>query len=327
MKEEQPLKPAPLYSLAHNLFEKQMVDWVQCRESYECLAHAEIQEVPVDRVHFKKQWNPGRLSSTSAKVDPTSIAERRCFLCDENRPDEQLSVSYGEYKMLINPFPIFPEHLTIVNKRHRPQSIKENFSAMLQLSVALGDDFVVLYNGPACGASAPDHLHFQAGNKNSLPLTGELADAKKKSTVHAHLDWSTTLYFPEDGVRRFIVIEGANANSIQDGFTLVYDTFARLLGNGAEPMMNVLAYYDTVGHMHRIVIFPRSKHRTSEYYAEGAKQLLLSPGSIDMGGLCILPRKEDFDKITPAMIRHIIADVCLSDDDFKNLYNEISLAL
>ena len=120
---------------------------------------------------MKVQFNPGRYISTSAKVDEKSINDRKCFLCPANLPEEQKGILYEEeYLILGNPFPIFPEHFTIPNINHVPQQIKNNFPLMLKLTKDLSKHYVVLYNGPKCGASAPDHFHFQAGTKNFMPI-------------------------------------------------------------------------------------------------------------------------------------------------------------
>ena len=160
------------------LLDAQLTNWEQARNNYNALANVEVKEVEINGFPVKIQFNPGRIQSSAAKVDAKSIQERKCFLCAANSPAVQEGIDYsgvaGEYEILINPFPIFPKHLTIPDKKHVNQTIGDNnlkgrFEDMLDLSKIL-DEYVLFYNGPKCGASAPDHIHFQAGNKGFLPL-------------------------------------------------------------------------------------------------------------------------------------------------------------
>ena len=151
----------------HHLLDRQLAAWETARRSYDALAGVRVKELDVRGVPYKVQFNPARIVSSGAKVDARSIKERRCFLCAANRPAEQEGIPFlGHYELLVNPFPIFPRHLTVPETGHVPQLIAHRFADMLELAREL-TDFTIFYNGPRCGASAPDHAHFQAGSPRS----------------------------------------------------------------------------------------------------------------------------------------------------------------
>ncbi|MDR0540860.1 MAG: DUF4922 domain-containing protein, partial [Dysgonamonadaceae bacterium] len=228
------------------------------------------------------QFNPARIISSAAKVDTKSISERKCFLCADNRPPEQKSVPFkGQYSILINPYPIFPRHLTIPALEHTPQLIASRFGDMLDLAQQL-DDYIVFYNGPKCGASAPDHFHFQAGNKGFLPIESDR-------------NWENV-----------IRIESENKQEILDLFQQIYDSLP-LQPDDTEPMMNILTWYENGKWI--TCLFPRKKHRPACYYAEGDANLLISPASVDMGGVFITSLEKDFEKITAEDIARILDEV------------------
>jgi hypothetical protein len=244
--------------------------------------------------------------SSAARVDAASIAERRCFLCGANLPAGQRGLAWGEdYRILVNPYPIFPEHFTIPTLAHTDQSIAGRLSDMLDLARGL-DRHVVFYNGPRSGASAPDHAHFQAGNKGFLPAEAEL-DGAAKETLLRTAD-GATLSRLKDWGRAGFLIESAD----RAGAALLFETLVRHLPRGAdesEPGMNLLVWWE--GTAWRIVVIARAKHRPDRYYAPGAENLLISPGAVDLGGVFVTPRQEDFEKITAADAADILAEVTL----------------
>jgi len=236
----------------------------------------------VDGREYKVQFNPARIVSSAARIDAQSIRERKCFLCAENRPPEQNGIPFNErYTILVNPYPIFPRHLTIPALEHTPQRIASRFGDMLDLAQQL-DDSVVFYNGPECGASAPDHFHFQAGNKGFLPIE------KNRNRYNA------------------INIESDNKEELLDRFRQVYYSMEQKPEN-SEPMMNVLAWYENDRWI--VCIFPRKKHRPACYSAEGEANLLISPAAVDLGGVFITPLEKDFLKITAEDIIQILKEV------------------
>ncbi|MDR0658264.1 MAG: DUF4922 domain-containing protein [Mediterranea sp.] len=270
---------------------------------------------------YKVQFNPARITSSAAKVDPTSIRERKCFLCPANLPPEQKGVPFKDnYMILVNPFPIFPRHLTIPDIRHASQRILPRIGDMLDLAEAL-DDLIIFYNGPKCGASAPDHAHFQAGNKGFLPIEEEWKYKKAGKIV----DYGKAfLSFLDDAPRATLVIEAESKCDAVALFRIVYDSMELKPGDD-EPMMNVLAWYEESKWI--VCIFPRELHRPSCYRSEGDKNILISPASVDMGGVFITPMEKDFDKITARDIHEILSEVCIAPEKFHGLRQQIKKQL
>lgn len=165
-----------------SLLTEQKENWELARTNFAGLKTVRTKSFNFGDFEVKVQFNPARIVSSGAKVDAKTIAERKCFLCTENRPAEQTAVDAGDYLVLVNPFPIFPEHFTIPRKEHVDQQIKPYFADMLELAEAL-DDYLIFYNGPRCGASAPDHMHFQAGTKNFLPLVNDYKRLKDTQII------------------------------------------------------------------------------------------------------------------------------------------------
>ncbi len=246
------------------------------------------------------QHNPARIVSSAAKVDTKSIAERPCFLCAKNRPAEQKAIDYnGKYDISVNPFPIMPYHTTIIGKTHTAQSILPYINDMFAIAKDM-DDFVILYNGPQCGASAPDHLHFQGIEKGHLPLEAELV-AQKKTAKQQTLANGQTVFHLQNYLRSCVVMQGTDDTKLAESFRLLYNEW-KGVGTTTEPRMNIFCWHEN-GEW-TFCIFPRQCHRPVEYfYAENG--FMTSPGAIDMAGVLILPRKEDFERIDAPTIAHI----------------------
>jgi hypothetical protein len=310
-------------SKAHALLEQQKGVWDLLRTGYETLRTVRTRVFDFSGFNVKVQFNPGRMTSTVAKVDATSIKERKCFLCTENLPPAQRGIPCdGDYFVLCNPFPIFPEHFTISCLRHAPQLIRESFAAFLKLTRDLGARYMVLYNGPRCGASAPDHLHFQAGNRTLVPLDGEF-DAMK--AAHARPLFASDrlrAWSIEDGLRRFITFESPDAAAWLPAFGAFYEAIQAGGPAGEEPMMNLLGFH-TDGSW-RIHLFPRAKHRPAFYFKEGAEKLLISPAAVELGGICTTPREEDFEKVTREHLVEMYQEVCVSPERFAGIRAAVS---
>ena len=268
-----------------------------------------------DGFQIKVQFNPGRLISTVAKVDAASIKERKCFLCTENLPPAQRGILCdGEYLVLCNPFPIFPEHFTISSLRHTPQLIRDSFAALLNLTRDLGARYTVFYNGPQCGASAPDHLHFQAGNRSYLPIDAEFETLKKTRARRLFESDSLRACSMEKYLRHVITFESSDAGLLQRAFGALYEVCQEGGPAGEEPMLNILGFY-TNGEW-RIHVFPRAKHRPSFYFKEGDDKLLISPAAVELGGICTTPREQDFEKVTREHIVEMFHEVSVSAERF-----------
>ena len=289
------------------LITRQMRDWDVAGANYEALAHAEVRTLQVGESSIVLQHNPERRRSSAAAIDKESLSNRQCFLCSENQPARQKTILWGDhYKIQVNPYPIFKRHLTIADLRHLPQRLAGRVGDMLSLARAL-PDFVVFYNGPQCGASAPDHAHFQAGAKGEMPLCDELAHA----TTHLLAD-------SDEGFIGYLDSLGRNLFTIETSTQRAAERYAlRLLDllpvpEGAyEPMVNALCRWNNTNRLWHLVIFPRRKHRPA-CYGEGEGRFLLSPGAVDMGGLWAVPERKDFETLTPEIIQALYDELCMT---------------
>jgi len=301
------------------LFELQCNDWKLCRDNYDQLKNIQVKKFQFEGYSIKAQFNPGRIISTSAKVDPKSIQERKCFLCEANLPPEQKGILYkDEYIILINPFPIFPIHFTLTNIHHQPQRIEDTFPSLLSFSKDLSKYFTVIYNGPRCGASAPDHLHFQAGNKYFMPIDDE-ADLIANEYGSVVVDGENLIIQTvDDGLRKFVLFESNDEQLLIDSFRKFYKTYSRLMNENLEPLMNLISFYDDEFGW-RIIVFLRAKHRSHHYFEVDEKKILVSPAAIDLGGVCIFPREEDFNRINKELIEEIFREVFIDKNKLEEL--------
>ncbi len=298
-------------------FQEQLAEWPLAKQNYEALNRVKVKDFDLGGAVVRVQFNPERMRSSAAKVDAKSIQERKCFLCPANLPPEQRGVSFGHnYQILVNPFPIFPVHLTIPDMDHVDQLILGRFGDMLELAQTL-DDFVVFYNGPKCGASAPDHIHFQAGNKVFLPLEKEALTVKRELVISTDELLCFTL---PDYHRNVIVIESANRNEIEMLFNRIYAVL-EIKDGEKEPMLNIVTWFEKDRWI--TCIFPREVHRPGCYFAEGDENILLSPASVDLSGVCVLPLEKDFEKITADDIKTVFSEICVSNEKLNEILNNI----
>lgn len=289
------------------LFTRQLRDWDVAGANYAALAATVTRTLSLGESTVTLQFNPERRRSTTAAIDNRSLAKRQCFLCSEQQPAKQKAILWGDhYKIQVNPYPIFRRHLTIADLNHVPQRLADRVGDMLHLAKDL-PEFVIFYNGPKCGASAPDHAHFQAGAKGEMPLLDEIAHATTRLLADS-----------DEGFIGFVDSLGRNLFTIETSTQRAAERYAlRLLDllpvpDGAyEPMVNVLCWWDSVDRAWRLVIVPRRKHRPA-CYGEGEGRLLLSPGAVDMGGLWAVPEQEDFDSLTPEVIQSLYNEVCMT---------------
>lgn len=283
--------------IASALFDRQMKEWKQLRQNYEALTKIKQRSFSFEGFEIRAQFNPARAVSTLANVSKEQVERRPCFLCAANRPEEQEGISLfeGRYTLLINPFPIFKQHFTIASATHIPQSLAGRVGDILVLSHMLSD-YIVFYNGPGAGASAPDHLHFQAGSKGALPIENlEWLKHVSCRPVPLSGEDSGELYEANDGMRA-VSIYISPVPEIPE---------ACLPGD----FSNLVAWYEPERKRYILYMFKRSNQRPDCYYASGPEQLMISPGAVDMGGLLIVPREEDFNKLTKDKIRTIYREV------------------
>ena len=271
---------------------EQLAVWPTAKQAFSNLE--QVQTRVLSSSGLALQHNPARIISTTAKVAPAQTTARPCFLCRENRPVEQISFDAGDgFELLLNPYPILREHFCVVSRAHRPQKFQDCYEKMLQIAGQLEPGYMIFYNGPRSGASAPDHLHMQIGRSEGIPLLDKLRENEPPAK-----DEPITIQpfgFP------VIVIKGSDPSKLWDyisGMT-VYD-------GDYEPRMNVLSF-NRDGQVITAII-PRSKHRPDCYYAQDGK-ILVSPGGIDMFGMVITPRKEDFESLTEKQVLDIYRQV------------------
>ena len=300
-------------------FESQLAEWEFARRNFEALRRIETKTFDLDGFLIRVQFNPARIVSSAAKVDAASVVARKCFLCSENQPPEQRGLPWGDgYRVLVNPYPIFARHFTIPAAEHVPQSIADRYGDMLALARCF-DREVVFYNGPRCGASAPDHAHFQAVGKGAMPLEAEVGRFATEKVLEAS---GAAAYAIRDYLRGGFVIRSADASAAAACFGKLYEAL-EVLPADAEPMMNVLTWYDSDGWTS--CVFPRTKHRPACFYGEGATDLLVSPASVDLAGVMIVPRKDDFVKITAENIRAIFNEVCIDDSALQRIVGKVNI--
>ena len=289
-------------------FNRQLEVWTNARHRFRDLKHVETRQFSDQ---LKLQWNPARIVSTGATIDKKTLGERPCFLCDKNRPKEQMSKQIDEkFHLLVNPFPILPVHFTIPARKHQPQLIYKNYGEMHRF-ISLHSDLMVFYNGPKCGASAPDHLHFQAGTNGILPLQTNWQRLSRNLTDIISLNDEEKISVVRDFIVPAFVIISKSAESDEALFRRLYKAMPQR-GDETEPMMNIISWRK--GEEFISVVIPREKHRPEAYFAEGDAQFVVSPGALDMSGLIITPREEDFRKLTEEKALSLLQECGVSEE-------------
>jgi len=300
----------PLVDLAVALLERQKKTWPDLAGGYKALGDARLREIRGDGWAVKIQFNPRRIVSSGANLYPESLRRRPCFLCPENLPPEQQAIRYrDDYLILCNPAPIFPAHWTIAHVRHFPQSLSDHLGIFLRLAADFGPRMTLFYNGPRCGASAPDHLHFQAAPAGLMPVEKEILDPRTRTGVRrrAGVKISGTAGLG----RGILVIEGKEEGNVAAAAGEAIGALGRSTSSDGEPLLNILCA--RTGEGWRLILFPRLKLRPAAYFLEGEERLLISPGAVDMGGIIITPREEDFLALTPDLVRGIFREVAFDD--------------
>lgn len=298
-----------------SFLDSQLGAWPMAQSNFDALKTVRTKEIELPGWTLKVQFNPARAVSSGAKVDAASLAARKCFLCAANRPECQNVLPWmeGRYEILINPFPIFPRHLTIPDSSHTDQRIAGRLEHMMQLANEL-QGYTVFYNGPRCGASAPDHMHFQAGNSDFLTLWTALDGAELQPVAtqgNASLSMCTSL-----PMNLFVL--DADAADGADATALFEKLCSALPQADDEPMMNILAKADASGRV-RVAVIPRKRHRPSFYGTEGPGTMLLSPASVDMGGVFITPLEKDFDALDADTVLKVFDELCLDTEQVNNI--------
>lgn len=297
-----------LSELSLRLLEEQKGSWPELAEGYASLDLVRVREIRCAGFTVSLQFNPKRITSTAAAVDARSVQERPCFLCEQNLPPPQKGVLYrGGFLILCNPAPIFRQHFTISSVRHVRQALEPFLNSFLDLARDLSSKFTVFYNGPRCGASAPDHMHFQASPVGVIPVESDALDRWRR-VFRKKLDGASFWTLKEYG-RSVLIIESSDKEGLSGLLRALVGQLRRLKGEAEEPMMNILCSYDDLGW--RLICFPRRKHRPDVFFREGDERVLVSPAAVDLGGLIITPVERDFERVGAAMVEDIFQEVSL----------------
>lgn len=300
-----------------SLYNKQLPVWSLARCNYAQLDNAETRTINFDGTVVKVQHNPTRI--TSATSAPQKHQEGACFLCNENLPVEQIQLPYldGKYKILVNPYPIFHRHFTIPATIHTPQRIDGRIKDMMQLAQDC-TPYTIFYNGPRCGASAPMHMHFQAAQAGFLPIEQQW---KENRLSHILRHNSGELCVMNDTLRNAFIINAHKSTDAEYLFDRLYHALPQVADE--EPMMNVITRYEDDKWI--IMVFPRVKHRPDCYYAQDHTQRVVSPGTVEMGGVIITPRQSDFEQLTAQEIKNIYAEISMPLDETDAIISQIKM--
>jgi SpoIID/LytB domain protein len=299
-------------------FNRQLEKWEAARQRYHDLRSAKTRELVVGTYSIQVQWNPARMVSTGAKMDQKTIAERPCFLCEKNRPKEQIKKEVdGQYELLVNPFPILQQHFTIPSLKHQPQRILESYGEIHKLLEEY-PEMMVFYNGPQCGASAPDHAHFQAGTSGLLPLQKSWQRLSRNLTLLISLNDDEDISLIDDYPCTALLIRSRSQYGDEQLFRRLYEA---LPATEPEPMMNIVSWRSNDDFLS--VVFPRTKHRPDCYYKEGDEQFIISPGALDMAGLIITPRQEDNERLTPELALGILDEITFKGEALQQLIDSL----
>ncbi len=327
-------------SSLQRFFNRQLEKWDEARQRYRELRDVQTRELTGDDAFtLQVQWNPARIVSTGARMDAKTIGERPCFLCEQNRPQQQIKKQLDhQLELLVNPYPILPIHFTIPSVSHQPQRILKLYADMHHL-LTLYPELMVFYNGPHSGASAPDHAHLQAGTSGILPLqTAWQRLSRNLTPLYSRLTPSSSLLSPpssllsslssNDGIFLIndypcpaLLIRSTTDEADLQLFQLLYDAL-QSFRQEPEPMMNIVMWRSADTYFS--VVFPRRRHRPACYDAQGDEQYIISPGALDMAGLIITPRQEDFERITPEVAFNILREVAISPEQLQYVVDQLA---
>ncbi|MBO7192356.1 MAG: DUF4922 domain-containing protein [Bacteroidales bacterium] len=306
----------------HKFVGDQLSVWHLACENFRALKSVQERELETGGLKVKLQFNPARIVSSAAKTGKADVAKRKCFLCRENRPAEQTMLKFEgrkgkKYHILVNPYPIFPDHLVIAEAKHTDQTIWHRYVDMLDLARKY-EGFTFFYNGPKSGASAPDHHHFQAAPGGLIPL---IEDIERGNLRYITSLQDATLYHYPKFTTGVFVLTSDTAKSAAKLFYRLLDC-AELQDGDTEPQFNLFTYRS--GKQFKSVVLFRRCHRSHHYFSEGPDHLTMSPGCADMGGVFIVPVEEEFHKITPELLSEMLAEVSISSETEEKIINRLT---
>ena len=318
----------------HTFVKDQLSTWTLAADNFKALSGIHVKEIEVNGLKVKLQFNPARMISSAAKLSKEDIAKRRCFLCRENRPDVQKHIPFAgcnghEYDILVNPYPIFEDHLVVAKSTHQEQSIYGRYEDMLLLTRTFSE-CTFYYNGPCCGASAPDHHHFQGVPRRIMPLEVRIDDlcsmnqneVKPEKPLKCITEYKDARLYHFDSFSTGIFVI-ASKSEISASFL-----FDRLLASAdipegdSEPRINLFSWW--TGEEFRTIIYFRRCHRSHHYFSEGPDHLTMSPGCADMCGVFIVPVEEEYHKITPELMSDMISEITISEDQQQRMIGRLT---
>jgi hypothetical protein len=300
----QPVRDLPLQIDA--LFSQQRETWDRFRQGELALSSMQTRTYTQDGGHIIVQVNPGRRESTLAQVDPVTVSKRPCFLCPENIPKPERGLAFGDLVILPNPSPVVRRHCTIPSREHTPQRLPDRIGDMLELARALGPEMLVFYNGPRCGASAPDHFHFQACNTQGIPLL-------------THLPQSTPF---ENFGRRMLIFADKDAGKVAGRLRQALEALSEQSEDDAEPMVNVISVHRDGRNL--TILFPRARHRPECYFAKDESRIAISPAALEMAGILVVAEPDHFDRVDQATALAIYQEVSLDEERFAKLIGAVT---
>ncbi len=298
------------------LFREQLREFPLAARHYLGLSAVNYKTVVFPGGRFVLQFNPERIRSTAAPTDPAAIAARPCFLCPANLPEGQKGIVYNsEYRIYVNPYPIFEQHLTVPTVTHQPQRIAGRFGDMLEIA-ARYPAYTVFYNGPNSGASAPDHFHFQLAPGGILPVEEE-ANRMQSLTANRHGQIGTLSGY----LRKVFFLHSGEKAWLISRFEAVLEVLGRFIPSDPEPMLNLIVWQREG--CWTVALFPRKQLRPQQFYAEGKERILFSPGSVDFGGLLVTPRREDFERLELELLTELFDQLTVGDKEWEAVCREI----
>lgn len=307
-----------LEQLEH-LYQSQFETFELAQKNYANLKQAVYRTIGFSGYEFHLQYNPARILSTNARIDATTLQRRACFLCPTNMPEAQKGIPYGKhYHIYINPYPIFAKHFTVPSGEHMPQQIAGRFSDMLDLAFDL-PGYTLFYNGPKCGASAPDHFHFQIAPRGIMPSEKDVENPDLKQVIREkdYYSISTIGHY----LRKILVLKASDHKLLVRLFNGLNEILQQHIPSQPEPMYNLLAWFDNC--QWTVCIFPRKLLRPRQFFAEGNEKVLFSPGSVDMAGLIISPRREDFEKYSADLLTDLFSQVTIGEEAWEKIITQI----
>ena len=300
--------------LCHDLLSTQRKVWADLRRGCDSLRRIREREIACRGFSVRLQHNQERIKNALAGADEAESGERPCFLCLQHLPENQKGVLYrGAYLILCNPRPIFPSHFTLSHVDHRPQSIADKIPTFLRLLAEFGSGWTVFYNGPKCGASAPDHLHFQAAPVGQMPIEKEIRE-ENRFPERRRIGGVEVCRMNRMG-REVMMIEGDDPNAVERVFEDLLNSLKKILLLVEEPMINVAGFQRK--NKWRLIVFPRRKHRPDAFFKKGESRVVVSPGLIDMGGVLITPMEKDFERLEAGEVEGIYQEVSLESEIVK----------